>query len=253
MNPIQQVWKSAKEKNKVAFIPYITAGYPSLDQTIEQVHILEESGADIIELGIPFSDPTADGPVLQQAAQQAINNGFTLVGLWQAITAIRQKTKIPLVLLVYYNTIYHYGIENFTKQCKDLSINGLIIPDLPVEEQEEISPYLDEELYLVPLVAPTSKKRIAKVIENAKGYIYYISSLGVTGVRSLEKNEIASEIEIVRKQTTLPIAVGFGISTQADIDEFSSYVDGIIIGTAIVQHFEKGGGKLAYCFEQRKD
>lgn len=228
---------------KSAFIGYITAGDPSIEKTKELVIAMEKGGCDIVELGIPYSDPVADGPVIQAAAQRALDNGATVDKIFEEVKKIRKDSQVPLVFLVYYNTIYSKGVENFVRECSEKGVDGLIIPDLPVEEREEILPFIQKyNVDLIPLVAPNSEERIPKIIENGGGFVYCISSFGVTGTREEFDSSIGNYLEKVRKNSHLPLAVGFGISTREDVETFEKLADGVIVGSALVKVVEKTNG-----------
>ncbi|PKM49448.1 MAG: tryptophan synthase subunit alpha [Firmicutes bacterium HGW-Firmicutes-7] len=246
MNRIDKKFIELKEKNKKAFIGFITAGDPTLAKTSDLVHALEEAGTDIIELGIPYSDPLADGPVIQMANQRAFKNAdLSVSSIMDMVRAIRKSTEIPLLYLVYINTIIVYGKERFIKDCTEVGIDGLIIPDMPFEEREELMELISEtDLALIPLVAPTSMDRIAKITEGCKGFVYCVSSLGVTGRSSEFHEDIKDYLKDVKSKTNLPIAVGFGISNKKDIDVLSDLVDGVIVGSAIVQIVSEGDGDV---------
>lgn len=236
MNRIDKKFIELKEKNQKALITYITAGDPSLEKTRELIYAKEKAGADIIEVGIPFSDPLADGPVIQKAAQNALNKGIKVKEIFQCIEEVRKNTQIPLLFLVYFNTILAYGIETFVDKCNQVGIDGLIIPDLPFEEQEEIMPFIRKSnVALIPLIAPTSKDRVKKILKDKNGFIYCISSLGVTGMNNNFYEEAETFLKTVKESTKLPTAVGFGISNKEDVARFKPYVDGVIVGSAIVK------------------
>lgn len=251
MNRIEKRFNELKEKGEKALITYITAGDPSIEKTEELIYAKEKGGASIIEIGIPFSDPLADGPVIQEAAQRALKNGINVKKIFKCIEKARETTEIPMVFLVYYNTILAYGISNFVKKCDEVGVDGLIIPDLPLEEEEEIMPYIRESnVVLIPLVAPTSKERIKEIVKDKKGFVYCVSSLGVTGMKNNFYKESDEFLNSVRTYTSLPIAVGFGISDSEDIKRFKPYVDGVIVGSAIVKkvHESKGNTKMVKDF-----
>lgn len=245
MNRIDKKFIELKEKGKKAFIGFITAGDPTLEKTKSLVSALEEANTDIIEIGIPYSDPLADGPVIQMAALRAFENKeLSVARIMETVKEIRENTEIPILFLVYINTIIVYGKEKFIKECVEVGIDGLIIPDLPLEEREELLEVISEtDLALIPLVAPTSRDRIEKIVEGCKGFVYCVSSLGVTGRNSEFYSDVYNYLEDVRKKTNLPIAVGFGISKPKDIEDLRDYVDGIIVGTAIVKKVEEGKGE----------
>lgn len=254
MNRIEKKFEELRAKGKKALITYVTGGDPSIEQTEQYIYDKEGAGADIIEIGIPFSDPLADGPVIQVAAQRALDNGVTLDKIFKCITNVRKKSQVPLAFLVYFNTVLYYGAERFVKKCEEIGIDGLIIPDLPKEEREEIQPYIDKSnVSLIPLVAPNSRDRIKSVIEGGSGFVYCVSSLGVTGVRQEFYKEVESFLQEVRKNTTLPLAVGFGISKKEDVEKLQPYVDGVIIGSAIVKKIEEDNGKSDAMVKYLKD
>ncbi|MCI9490376.1 MAG: tryptophan synthase subunit alpha [Dorea sp.] len=227
-------------QNKKAFIPFITGGDPSLDVTKKLMTAMQEAGADLIEIGIPFSDPIAEGPVIQKANVRALSAGCTTDRLFDTIREARETVTVPVVYLTYLNPIYTYGKERFMKRCAECGIDGIIVPDLPYEEREELIPVCDEcGVDLIRLIAPTSKDRIAMIAKEAKGYIYCVSSLGVTGVRSEIRTDIAEMIKQVRKVTDTPCAVGFGISTPRQAREMTEISDGAIVGSAIVKIIEE--------------
>lgn len=228
---------------KTAFIGYITAGDPSIDKTKDLVLALEKGGCDIIELGIPYSDPVADGPVIQLAAQRALDNGATIDKIFDVVKDIRKVSQIPLVFLVYYNSIYAKGIETFVKKCVEIGVDGLIIPDLPLEERDEILPFIKgNDIDLIPLVAPNSGDRVEKILENGGGFVYCISSFGVTGTREEFDDSIGEYLKEVKKVSELPLAIGFGISTRKDVEIFEKLANGVIVGSALVKIVSETGG-----------
>ena len=241
MNRIDGKFKFLKEKNEKAMIAFITAGDPNLDTTIDVVLAMEVAGADIIELGIPYSDPLADGVIIQQSSTRALNNGTKISKIMNTVKEIRKNTEVPLVYLVYYNSVFKYGIEKFIKECSDVGIDGIIIPDLPIEERKDIIEVADSYgVNLIPLVAPTSKKRIESIVNNGKGFVYCVSTNGVTGVRKELGTNIEEYMEVVSQYTNLPKAIGFGISGPDMAKELKSYCDGVILGSAIVRLFGEG-------------
>lgn len=228
---------------KTAFIGYITAGDPSLDKTKDLVLALEKGGSDIIELGIPYSDPVADGPVIQLAAQRALDNGTTVEKIFEVVKDIRKVSQVPLVFLVYYNTIYANGRESFINRCIETGVDGLIIPDLPLEERDEILPFMKgKNIDLIPLVAPNSGDRVTKILENGGGFVYCISSFGVTGTRTDFDSSIGAYLNEVKKVSELPIAIGFGISTRSDVENFEKLANGVIVGSAFVKIVHETNG-----------
>lgn len=243
MNRINEKFNELKKKNKKALITYITAGFPSIEKTEELIYAKERGGASIIEIGIPYSDPVADGPVIQNAGDIALKGGTNLEKIFKVVERVRKNTHIPLVFLVYYNNVFAYGTEKFISKCEEIGIDGFIIPDLPIEEQSEIQPYLEgKSVALIPLVAPTSKQRIKKVVENKSGFVYCISSLGVTGRGGEFHSEVEGFLKEVRACTDLPIAVGFGISKKEHIEKLKNHVDGVIVGSAIVNKVKESNG-----------
>lgn len=233
--------KSAFENGK-AFIAFVTCGDPDLEVTAEVVRAAVENGADLIELGIPFSDPTAEGPVIQGANLRALTGGVTTDKIFQFVQALRRDVSVPLVFMTYANVVFSYGADRFLSACGRIGIDGLILPDLPFEEKEEFLPFCHKYgVDLVSLIAPTSKNRIAMIAREAEGFVYVVSSLGVTGVRSEIKTDLASIIQSVRENTKIPCAVGFGISTPEQAKRMSELSDGVIVGSAIVKLIEKYG------------
>lgn len=240
MNRIDLKFKDLKNKDEKAMISFITAGDPDFKITEELVYGMEEAGADIIELGIPYSDPIADGVTIQKSSARALKNGTTISKIMQCVKSIRVNTEIPLVYLVYYNSVFKYGINRFIEECKKVGIDGIIIPDLPIEERKEILNIADKfEIALIPLIAPTSKERIEKIVTNASGFIYCVSTNGVTGARSEINTDIKAYMDTVSKFTDIPKAIGFGISSAKMAKELKEYCDGIIIGSAIVKKVDE--------------
>ncbi len=233
--------KKAFGKGK-AFIPFITCGDPSLEVTERIVYAMEEAGADLIELGIPFSDPTAEGPVIQAANVRALSGGVTTDKIFDMVRRIRQKTSIPMVFMTYANVVYSYGTERFAKAAAEIGMDGLILPDVPFEEKEEFAiPFKEHGLDLISLIAPTSHERIAMIAKEAEGFVYCVSSLGVTGMRSQITTDIGAMVELVKKQKDIPCAVGFGISEPKQAKKMAAQSDGVIVGSAIVKLCEKYG------------
>ncbi len=235
MNRIECSFTKLRQEGRCGFIGYITAGDPSIEGTEQLVYALERGGADFVEIGIPYSDPLADGPVIQAAGLRAFESGVTVAKIFECVKKIRTNSQIPLLFLVYYNTIFRLGNEQFIQQCSESGIDGLIVPDLPLEERDELKVYADaHEIALIPLVAPTSKSRIADITRDCKGFVYCVSSMGVTGARSSFREDIEAYLADVKGQTELPIAVGFGVSDRKTIDYFSRLADAVIVGSAIV-------------------
>lgn len=229
-------------QNGKAFIAFITCGDPDLETTKAAVLAAQENGADLIELGIPFSDPTAEGPVIQRANLRALKGGITTDKIFSFVKELRKNVHIPLVFMTYANVIFSYGTRRFLQTCSDIGIDGLILPDLPFEEKEEFLPACREyDVNLISLIAPTSRERIAMIAGEAEGFLYIISSLGVTGIRKEINTDLNLILEEVRKNTELPCAVGFGISTPAQARQMASIFDGVIVGSAIVKLLEQYG------------
>lgn len=225
-----------------AFISFITAGDPTLDKTEEFIITMEKAGADLIELGIPFSDPIAEGPVIQRANIRALSQGATTDKIFDMVARVREKVQVPLVFLTYINPIFTYGIDRFCAKCREVGIDGLIIPDLPFEENREVKPIAEKYgVDIISLIAPTSEQRIGEIAKDASGFIYTVSSLGVTGVRAEITTDLRSMIKVIRENTDVPAAVGFGISTPEQAESISAYADGVIVGSAIVKLIEANG------------
>lgn len=235
-NRIDLKFKELKENNKKAFITFITAGYPDLNTCEELVISMEESGADIIELGVPYSDPFADGVVIQESSLKALENGAKISKIMDMVKKIRSRSQIPLVYMLYYNSIFKYGMEKFLLEAKEAGIDGIIIPDLPIEERKDIINMTKKyDIALVPLVAPTSKDRIEKITKDAEGFVYCVSTTGVTGVRDSLGTDIAEYMKIVSSYTDKPKAIGFGISNGEMVKKLKPYCDGVIIGSAVIK------------------
>lgn len=236
MNRIDNFFKKLKKRSGKAFIAYITAGDPDLAATGRIVRELERSGADIIELGIPFSDPIADGPTIQAASYRALARKASLVKIFALVEKLRKDTEIPLVFMTYYNPVLKYGLGKFFKSCRSAGVDGVIVPDLPVEESGELVRLGKKTgVSTIFLAAPTSTKdRIKKIIDSSSGFIYYVSSTGVTGARRRLPEGITKKVRLIRSMTAKPVAVGFGISGYSQAAAVSRIADGVIIGSAIV-------------------
>ena len=229
-------------ENKKAFIAFLTAGDPSLDKTEEYILEMERAGADLIEIGIPFSDPIAEGPVIQEADIRALSGGVTTDDIFDMVKKLREKTEIPLVFMTYLNPVFHYGYEAFFERCQDVGIDGIIIPDLPFEEKEEFQPICKQyDVALISLIAPTSENRIAMIAKEAEGFIYLVSSLGVTGTRNEITTDLTSIVKVIRENSNIPCAIGFGISTPEQAKKMATISDGAIVGSAIIKLLEKHG------------
>lgn len=231
----------AFEKGK-AFIAFLTCGDPDLETTAAAVRAAAKGGADLIELGIPFSDPTAEGPVIQGANLRALKGGVTTDKVFQLVGELRKDVTIPLVFMTYANVIYSYGAERFLRNCAEAGIDGLILPDLPFEEKEEfLAPCRKYGVDLISMIAPTSASRVAMIAREAEGFLYLVSSLGVTGERSEISTDLAAIVKTVRENTAIPCAVGFGISTPEQARAMAALSDGTIVGSAIVRIVEEYG------------
>lgn len=223
-------------ENGKAFIPFITCGDPSLEVTEEIVYAMVEAGADLIELGIPFSDPTAEGPVIQEANIRALAGGVTTDKVFDLVRKLRTKVTIPMVFMTYANVVFSYGADRFLKTCKEIGMDGLILPDIPFEEKKEFDDICKSyDLDLISLIAPTSHDRISMIAAEANGFVYCVSSLGVTGTRTNITTDIGAMVELVKKAKDIPCAVGFGISNPEQAKQMAKSADGVIVGSAIVK------------------
>lgn len=225
-----------------AFIPFVTCGDPDLETTAKVVRAAAANGADLIELGIPFSDPTAEGPVIQGANLRALSGGVTTDKVFDLVRELRKDVTIPMVFMTYANVVFSYGAEKFISTCNEIGIDGLILPDLPFEEKDEFQPLCDKYgVDLISLIAPTSHERISMIAKQAQGFIYVVSSLGVTGTRSEITTDLGAIVEVIRKNTDVPCAIGFGISNPEQAKKMASLSDGAIVGSAIIKILEKHG------------
>ena len=241
MSRISQAFAQGK-----AFIPFITCGDPDLETTAACVRAMVAAGADLVELGIPFSDPTAEGPVIQEANERALAAGTTTDKVFDLVRDLRKDVPVPMVFMTYANVVFSYGAERFIATCEEIGIDGLILPDVPFEEREEFAPLCAAHgLDLVSMVAPTSENRIASIARKASGFIYVVSSLGVTGVRSEITTDIPSLVRVIRENTDVPCAVGFGISTPEQAAKMAAASDGAIVGSAIVKLVAQHGRDAA--------
>lgn len=239
---ISDRFKCLKKEDRTGLIVYITAGYPDISFTENFAIMLEQAGADFIEIGVPFSDPIADGPIIQQASQEALKNKINLVSIFDMCSRLRIKISIPYLLMSYFNPVFKYGLENFAKDCKECGVSGVLIPDLPFEEslilRSELDKYgIDHILFIS---STTSAKRRKKILRYAKGFIYYIAVHGVTGIRDVLPDETYQDVAILRKESKVPVAVGFGISNQQQIGRLKGCVDGIIIGSYVMKEIITG-------------
>lgn len=229
-------------ENGKAFIAFLTAGDPNYTSSLKNILAAADGGADLIEIGIPFSDPIAEGPVIQNADIRALSAGMTTDKVFQLAHDVRQHTDIPLCFMTYLNPVFHYGYDSFFKKCSEEKIDGIIIPDMPFEEKNEVeSVAVKYGVDVISLIAPTSESRIKSIAESANGFIYVVSSMGVTGVRSEIKTDLESICNTIRKYSAVPTAIGFGISTPEQAFKMSEYADGVIVGSAIVRLVEKYG------------
>lgn len=237
MSRIKNVFSKGK-----AFIPFITAGDPNLEITEQLIPSMAQAGADLIEIGIPFSDPTAEGVVIQNASARALAAGTTTDKIFAMLERVRQKTDIPLAFMTYVNPVFVYGTERFMKRAAAGGIDAIIVPDLPFEEKEELLASCESHgIDLISLIAPTSKQRISLIAAEAEGFVYCVSSLGVTGVRSQITTDISEMVSLVKATKDIPCAIGFGISTPAQARTMAAYADGVIVGSAIVKIAEQYG------------
>lgn len=244
-------------ENKKAFIGFLTAGDPTIDKTEEFIYKLIEGGTDLIEIGIPFSDPIAEGTVIQSANVRSLSGGTRIKNVFELVERVRKNTQIPLVFLTYMNTVFKYGTEEFFRKCSETGIDGIIIPDLPFEEKGEIKESANKYgVDIISLIAPTSENRIKLIAQESEGFVYVVSSMGVTGMRSEIKTDLESITESVRKYTDNPIAIGFGINSPEQAEKYSKIADGVIVGSAIVkiieQHGENSGEYLKEYAEKMK-
>lgn len=230
--------------NKKAFIGFLTAGDPDADGTVRFIGEMERAGADLIEIGIPFSDPVAEGEVIQSASVRALKNGMTTEGVFDIVKRVRATSRVPLAFMTYLNPVFHYGYDRFFAKCEELDVGAVIIPDLPYEEREEAwEPASARHVHLISMVAPTSEERIKAIAGAANGFIYVVSSMGVTGVRNEIKTDLAAMVEGIRGVTDTPCAIGFGISTPEQAKRMAAISDGAIVGSAIVKIIAKYGSE----------
>ena len=228
--------------NGKAFIPFITCGDPDLTTTAAAVKAAVQNGADLIELGIPFSDPTAEGPVIQGANLRALNGGVTTPKVFEFVRELRKEISVPIVFMTYANVVFSYGAERFLTSCAEIGVDGIILPDVPFEERNEFLPLCREHgVALISMIAPTSENRISMIAKEAEGFLYLVSSLGVTGMRSEISTDLPSIVKVIRENTSVPCAIGFGISTPEQAKKMAGLSDGAIVGSAIVRLLEQHG------------
>jgi len=237
-NRIDQLFS---DRRKTRFIPFITVGDPSVEISFRLVHALVEAGSDLIELGVPYSDPLADGPTIQRASKRALLNGVTLADVFRFVGRLRQSgITVPFVLFSYYNPVLQYGIDRFFADLAGCGADGIVIPDLPVEENRQVVAAAKRHgVHVISLVAPTSDARIRQIGSQAAGFLYCVSSLGVTGARDKLRDDLTGFLQKAKDSTKAPIAVGFGISTPEQVRELAPHADGVIVGSAIVQEVER--------------
>ena len=245
MGRIERKFRDLKKTEEKALVAYLTAGDPNLEKTKEIILGMDAAGVDILEIGVPFSDPTADGPIIQAASRRALENGATLSDILDMIETVRESSNIPIVLFGYYNPILNYGNERFAKRAKASGVDGILVVDLPPEESSELRKYTDRSgIDFISLIAPTSTDdRIRKISQNARGFLYYISITGITGTARPQVSNIKREMKRIRSITTLPVVVGFGISTREQAEELAPYTDGIVIGSAFVRLIDENSDK----------
>jgi tryptophan synthase alpha chain len=259
MNRIEKRLQECKADNKKALITYMTAGLPSLEGTKDIILAQEEAGTDIIELGIPFSDPVADGPVIQAASFKSIQQGTNLKKVFEVVKEARKTAEIPIVFMMYYNMVLYYGVEQFVDKCIEVGVDGLIIPDLPFEEQGEINAFLAKEQapILIQLVSPVSKQRIPKLLEHARGFVYCVSSMGVTGQAADFHKDIIDYLKDVKSVSPIPVMMGFGIRTAEDVKPMKEIIDGAIVGSHFIQLMEESNYNIEtikkYCHQFREE
>lgn len=237
MSKIAEAFKKGK-----AFIGFVTGGDPTMEKSEEFILEMIRGGADLVEIGIPFSDPIAEGPVIQEANIRALSAGATLDKVFDMVASVRKKTEVPLVFLTYLNPVFNYGYPRFFARCAELGVDGIIIPDLPYEEKGELAEIAEDfGVDIISLIAPTSEQRIQQIAKEATGFLYVVSSMGVTGMRSEIKTDLPAILEVVRGSSSIPTAVGFGINTPKQAGEIAEIADGVIVGSAIVKIIEEHG------------
>jgi tryptophan synthase alpha chain len=244
MSLISQKWQQLRKDRKKALVTFITAGDPSLEKTFDLILALEKGGADIIELGVPFSDPMADGPIIQKASERALAKGVTLAKIFQLVQKVRKVSRIPILLMGYYNPILSYGTAEYARDAAKAGVDGSIVVDLPPEESEELDRELKKkDIDLIYLLTPTSDDgRIRKVASRCRGFVYFVSITGITGSKLRSENEIRKQVSLIRKQTKTPIAIGFGITKPVQARSMSKIADGIVIGSALVDLISRNAG-----------
>lgn len=244
MGRIEHTFAQLKRRKRAGLIPFITAGDPDIDTTFEIMRTLEQAGADIIELGMPFSDPAADGPTIQAASQRALDTGTTLEDVLTLVERFRTFSDVPVVLMGYYNPIYVYGMERFAARAARAGVDGLLLVDVPFEHRGEIGEYLDPHaIRSITLIAPTTMdERTRELVNRAEGFVYYVSMTGVTGTASIDIGSIEQRVQQLRKLSPVPVAVGFGITTGADARQVAGFADAVVVGSALVKVIERYSG-----------
>ncbi|MBN1663627.1 MAG: tryptophan synthase subunit alpha [Deltaproteobacteria bacterium] len=245
MGRIEDKLHHLKRKGEKALIFYLTAGDPGLEETLEIIRCLDMSGVDILEIGVPFSDPTADGPVIQAASQRALKKNATLSNILDLVGKVRLFSEIPIVLFGYFNPIFIYGCEKFARRAKEAGVDGVLVVDLPFEESHELKRHTDAlGIDFIALIAPTtSDERIRNISAHAGGFLYYISITGVTGTSKPQPDDVRKEVSRIKKITALPVVVGFGITTPQEAAQIAVWADGIVVGSAFVKLIEENSGK----------
>ncbi len=241
MNRIDKEFEMLKANNKKALIPFVTCGDLDIESTANLIINMAKNNANIIEIGVPFSDPLADGVVIQESYFRALKNGTKIKDVFNCVSLVREKSQVPLVIMVYYNMVFSYGVSKFIKSLKDIGVDGIIVPDIPLEERCELKDICEKEgIYLIPLVAPTSKERIERITKDAKGFVYCVSSNGTTGERTSFNSNIKEYLKLVKEKSDCPICLGFGISSKETVNQVIDNCDGVIVGSAIVKRMRLG-------------
>lgn len=242
-NRLEVALRHNKEAGRKSFIGYLTAGDPDLSKLPELLKAMVAGGCDVIEIGVPFSDPLADGPVIQAAGQRSIEGGTNIYKIFEVLDSCRQDISVPIAFLVYFNTLTVYGVEAFVKKCEQVGIDGLIVPDLPFEESEELTMYMDQhKVAMIPFATPTSHQRLAFTLQAGSGFVYTVSSMGVTGRSSQFHKNLEEYVEQVKENAEIPVAIGFGVSTKEDVKRMSQLADAVIVGSAIVTKIHETSG-----------
>ncbi|TCK98221.1 tryptophan synthase alpha chain [Natranaerovirga hydrolytica] len=250
MNRIEIKLANLKQKNEKAFITYIMAGYPDENKTKALILEQAKAGVDILEIGVPFSDPVADGSVIQEVGAKALANGMSHKKVLNIVKDVRKECDVPIILMLYYNTVLHYGLDHFVEDCIKVGVDGLIIPDLPLEEQDELTALLTTDALInIQLVAPTSLKRLPKILEQSKGFLYCISSLGVTGQEHAFHGQLGEFLTTLKSKTDMPLMLGFGITKPEDINPIENTIDGVIVGSAFINEIKKNEKDISKAIE----